>query len=220
MGCVFEPYLSATPDVHAFFTRLLFLEFTFGEAAYACQSAISWQTAVVGDPLYRPFGRAAPELHQDLQTRHSPLLAWSEQRVINLNLVKKSPVAELEKYLHDLALTEESAVLTEKLAEIYERRGKPYSSAHARLKALRLSPTPQQEVRLVLKAVTQLTEQGREVEALEALLKLLRDQPDHPDRLTFLRQAMALAKKLDRKDAATALNEEITRLEPPSPASK
>ena len=39
-----------------FFTRWL-KGFSFGEAAYASQPVLSWQTTVIGDPLYRPFGQ-------------------------------------------------------------------------------------------------------------------------------------------------------------------
>ncbi|MCX6925606.1 MAG: TIGR03790 family protein, partial [Verrucomicrobia bacterium] len=44
MGCVAEPYLSCTPDVGIFTARLIFNRFTFGEAAYASQPVLSWQT--------------------------------------------------------------------------------------------------------------------------------------------------------------------------------
>src|SRR2546430_16170962 len=52
-----EPYLEGTINVAAFFADFTALGFSFGEAAYAAQPSISWQTTVVGDPLYRPFGR-------------------------------------------------------------------------------------------------------------------------------------------------------------------
>src|SRR6185295_18632473 len=101
MGSVFESYLSGTPDLSTFFSRLLLLGFTFGEAAYASQMSLSWQTTVIGDPLYRPSGRPPPELHFDLEARHSPLLAWSHERVVNLNLLKKAPLEEGEAYLQN-----------------------------------------------------------------------------------------------------------------------
>ncbi len=56
MGCVYEPYLSLTPNVALFLERFTVGQFTFGEAAWAAQPALSWQTTVIGDPLYRPFG--------------------------------------------------------------------------------------------------------------------------------------------------------------------
>jgi hypothetical protein len=51
MGCVHEPYLSCTPQLPVFAARLIYDRMTFGEAAYAAQPVLSWQTTVVGDPL-------------------------------------------------------------------------------------------------------------------------------------------------------------------------
>ena len=88
MGCVDEPYLAGTPDMALFFSRWL-LGFSFGEAAYACQQIVCWQTTVVGDPLFRPFGQDPRALHEALQRRNSKLIEWSHLRVVNrsLNLV-------------------------------------------------------------------------------------------------------------------------------------
>ncbi len=55
MGCVDEPSIQFTPDVETFLDRWMARGFTFGQAAWAAQTALSWQTTVVGDPLYRPF---------------------------------------------------------------------------------------------------------------------------------------------------------------------
>ena len=65
MGCVNEPYLSGTPNVAAFLARRFGGGYTFGEAAWAAQPVLSWQTTVVGDPLYRPFGKPAQTLHAE-----------------------------------------------------------------------------------------------------------------------------------------------------------
>jgi hypothetical protein len=67
---------------------------TFGEAVYAALPVLSWQTTVVGDPLYRPFGRAPGahlgqrfrDLHFHLVAQASPLLEWSHLHVVNLGL--------------------------------------------------------------------------------------------------------------------------------------
>jgi hypothetical protein len=53
-GNVYEPYLAFTPQIDIFNERLLD-GFTFAEAAWMASRATSWQTTVVGDPLYRPF---------------------------------------------------------------------------------------------------------------------------------------------------------------------
>src|SRR5262245_51203093 len=87
MGSVEEPYLTGTPEVAVFLSRFLFHGFTFGEAACAGQSVLSWQTTVVGDPLYRPFGGNPEQLHRELGERHSKLVEWSWLRLVNANLV-------------------------------------------------------------------------------------------------------------------------------------
>jgi len=57
MGSVAEPYLGMTPHLDIFTDRLL-RGWTFAEAAYAAQPALSWMITFVGDPLYRPFPTA------------------------------------------------------------------------------------------------------------------------------------------------------------------
>ena len=55
-GNVFEPYLALTLHFDIFNKRLL-EGFTVGEAAWNATPALSWMNVVVGDPLYRPFGK-------------------------------------------------------------------------------------------------------------------------------------------------------------------
>jgi len=49
-GNVYEPYLSFTPNIPVFL-RDWAGGFTFGEAAWASESGLSWQTTMIGDPL-------------------------------------------------------------------------------------------------------------------------------------------------------------------------
>jgi len=55
-GNVYEPYLTLTLHFDVFNKRLL-EGFTMGEAAWNATPALSWMSIVLGDPLYRPFGR-------------------------------------------------------------------------------------------------------------------------------------------------------------------
>jgi uncharacterized protein (TIGR03790 family) len=55
-GNVYEPYLSLTMHFDIFNKRLL-EGFTIGEAAWNATPALSWMNVVLGDPLYRPFGK-------------------------------------------------------------------------------------------------------------------------------------------------------------------
>lgn len=57
-GNVFEPYLSRTVHFDILNKRLL-EGFTLGEAAWNATPALSWMNVVLGDPLYRPFGKGA-----------------------------------------------------------------------------------------------------------------------------------------------------------------
>ena len=72
MGCVNEPYLAGTPNVAVFLARWMADGFTFGEAAWAAQPALSWQTTVIGDPLYRPFGKSPQLMHAELLRAAQP----------------------------------------------------------------------------------------------------------------------------------------------------
>jgi uncharacterized protein (TIGR03790 family) len=212
MGTVDEPYLGGTPDMSVFFPRLIYLGFTFGEAAYAAATSLSWQTTVVGDPLYRPFGKPPQALHEDLARRQSKLLEWSYLRVVNISLAKGAPLKEASAYLEELALTKQSAVLMEKLGELYSAQGKPSSSVYALQQALKLDPSPQQRTRMTLTLADRLTALDRNAEAYELYQQFLRLFPDYPDQLAVYRQILALAQKLGKKDDAIKYQHEIDRL--------
>src|SRR5258708_3626300 len=111
MGSVEEPYLVGTPDLTAFFSRLIYFGFSFGEAAYAAQNSLSWQTTVVGDPLYRPFARKPQRQHEDLARRDLKLIEWSHLRVVDLNLASGYPADDVINYLERLPLTRQSGLL-------------------------------------------------------------------------------------------------------------
>ncbi len=215
MGSVYEPYLAGTPDVAVFTARLIYSGFTFGEAAYAGQSVLSWQTTVVGDPLYRPFGRDADALHRDLQARGSKLIEWSWLRLANLNLAMGKPMANVAALLEQMDTTRHSAVLTEKLADLYAAQGKPSSAVHEYQQALGLDPSPQQRLRLLLTLGEKLAALDRAPEAYESYQNLLQAFPNYPDKLAVYKKLLPLAVKLGKKDEADKYQAEITRLAPP-----
>ena len=215
MGCVDEPFLTGTPDIGAFFARFTVYGFSFGEAAYAAQNVLSWQTTVIGDPLYRPFARNPQELHQELEQRHSKLIEWSHLGVVNLNLVKKFPMADVVNYLEQLELTKQSAVLTEKLGDLYAAQGKPSSSAHAYQQALKLDPSPQQRIRLMQTLADKLVTLGRDEEAYDIYQQFLKDFRDYPDMLGIYTKTLPLAQKLKKGDAEK-IEAEIKQLSPPT----
>ncbi len=221
MGCVDEPFLSGTPEVAVFVARLIYDGMTFGEAAYAAQPVLSWQTTIVGDPLYRPFGTSPQVLHERLEQKHSKLIEWSHLRVADLNLAKGRPPSALAAYLEQIPATKQSAVLTEKLADLYEMMGKPESAIETRKKALPLDPSPQQRVRLrldlgeELMAVSSTEDKHKYQDAMEDYTALLSENPDYPNKLAIYRKLLPLAQKLGKTEDAAKYQESIRLLTSP-----
>ncbi len=200
LGCVYEPYLQFTPNI-AFCLQALGNGATFGEAAWGSQNALSWQTTVIGDPLYQPFKKSPAELHAFLTRTKSPLLEWSFDRLFCLDLAHGLRELQLLAYVANLPVTAQSAVLNEKLATLYDASGRPSSAITAWQTALQLKPTPQQQLRLRLTLGEKLAAQNRLAEARENYRQLLKEQPDYPgktaieDKIQSLEQKLNTAKK-------------------------
>ena len=199
MGCVSEPYLVGTPDIGVVITRLIYPGFSLGEAGWAGQGFLSWQTTVVGDPLYRPFERDPDRLQLDLERRDSHLRDWGYLRLLDLNLANGKPLAQAVTVLESLPLTRKSAILSEKLADLYSSLGKPSSAVFEYDHALTLAPSRLQRLRLRLTLGEKLTSLDRPLEALRHYEKLLEEMPDYPDKPAIYRLLLPLARKLDRK---------------------
>lgn len=195
MGCVYEPYLQFTPNI-AVFMQALGHGYTFGEAAWAAQPALSWQTTVIGDPLYRPFGTSPQKLHAKLLSMHNPLDEWAYLRLMDLGLAHGARPAEISGILENLNATTNSPVLIEKLADLYEAEGKPSSAILTWQKALKLNPSPQQRIRLRLTLGDKLQAAGRNAEAVEDFNKLLAEAPDYPGREFIVNTLAALQQKI------------------------
>lgn len=212
MGCVDEPYLSGTPDIAIFAGRFLYQGLSFGEAAYASQSVLSWQTVFIGDPLYRPFKIPPEQLHKELAERQSKWLQWSFLRLVNLNIVKGVPLARVASFLNQIKTTKESAVLTEKLGDLYSDLGKPSSAVEMWQRALELDPSPEQRVRLRLDLAEKLVKLDQNQDAVEDLAKLLEENPDYPAKINIYRKLLPLAKKLGKTEAAENYEKRIREL--------
>ena len=199
MGCVYEPYLQFTPNI-AFFLQALGNGFTFGEAAWASQIALSWQNTVIGDPLYQPFlKKSLPELHAQLTRTKNPLIEWSFDRLICLDLARGMREPQLAQFLQTIPETQRSAVLTEKLGLLYAALGKPGSAISAWQSALKLHPTPQQRIRLRLTLADKFLSQQRDSEALEDYHALLAEKPDYPGKDSIAAKIKSLEEKLAAK---------------------
>ena len=199
MGCVYEPFLQLTPNI-AFFTEGLVNGWTFGESAWASQAVLSWQTTVIGDPLYQPFKKKPAALHAELERNRNPLVEWSLNQLMNLDLIQGVRASQLSTYLETSPMTAQSAVLNEKLAQLYELQGKPASAIEALRRALWLNPSPQQRVRLHLVLAEKLLAAGQDADAVENWRQLIADSPDYPD-ISATRDKL---KQLEKEIAARA----------------
>ncbi len=201
MGCVNEPYLQLTPNIEIFLSRFTKDQFTFGEAAWAAQPALSWQTTVVGDPLYRPFGKSLETLQNELTGRQSPVLEWLDLRLVNTALARSTPLSQITSYLEHLPAATNSAVLTEKLASLYELQGKHDAAIDADEAALKLGPSPEQRIQLRLALADKLLARNFTVAARRDYQKLLEESPDYPGKATIEEKINALALKISDTNA-------------------
>jgi uncharacterized protein (TIGR03790 family) len=214
MGCIDEPYLDGTPNMEVFFHRWLILGFTYGEAACAAQPALSWETTVVGDPLYHPFGKKAQVQYQELVQRHSPWAQWSILRWVDINLAIGNPRTNFIHLLEIEPTTRQSAVLSEKLADLYRLEGKPEAAIKEFRQALGLHPTPQSTIRLTMTLGEELSASGKDEEALKLYDEFQRSNPAYPDALGLYQKMEQLALKLGEAKQAARYEAEIKKRMP------
>lgn len=214
MGCVDEPFLEWTPNIAVFCLRLL-QGFTFGEAACAAQGVLSWQTTVVGDPLYCPFGKPARNQHADLLLNKSKLIEWSYLRVVNLNQAMGMATPKLIYFLENLIDTRKSPVLLEKLGDLYAAEGEKEKSVKAYTDLLNLNPAPLQRVRVMLELSDVLAREHREAPSYEWLQKFLKECGDYPDKLAIYQKLLTLARTLNKSADAAYYQRQIDRFQKP-----
>jgi hypothetical protein len=215
MGCVDEPYLQFTPNIAMFAARFLGNGFSFGEAAYTSMQAFSWQTTVIGDPLFRPRAKRGAERHAELAARGSDLIEWSHLAVVNINLQQQSPPAAAVEYLEQQQITRTSAVLQEKLGDLYQAVGKPLSAIDTYTKALKLNPSPEQSVRLLLTLAQKQAAFVTAADAIETYRQLQAKFPAHPASDEAAKKILELIAQAKKESDASLLKDNIRRSGPP-----
>ena len=122
--------------------------FTFAEAGYAATRALSWQTVFVGDPLYQPFGKDPKKVEAELLNTKNRDIDWFRLLAINQGLASGAPEAAAIEHIEKLKETPTSAVLQEKLGELYARTSQATKAKTAFTAANKLSQSPKQKQRL------------------------------------------------------------------------
>ncbi|HUS34702.1 MAG TPA: TIGR03790 family protein [Verrucomicrobiae bacterium] len=214
MGTVYEPFLQGTPDIAVFLGRWLFEGATFAEAACSGQRMLSWQTTVIGDPLYRPMGRKPQQRHEELEAAKSKLIEWSWLRFVNINLATALPPQQVITFLRERPETKTSAILSEKLADLLNAKGDWSGASECYERALKLNPTPQQRLKITFTLAPMLNNLGRGRDAYALYQGLIRDYPQYPDPLQLYRKIVPLAQQHGKPDEAAEYNRMVKELTP------
>jgi hypothetical protein len=218
VGYVAEPYLVGTLDVGAFAVRWVQGGFSYGEAVYAAIPVLSWQTVVVGDPLYRPFRRHPPEaplgvrfqeLHGELSSKTNAMLEWSHVQVAHLAAKAAAGVdqSELLSYVRNQAEELQSPVLAERQAELLLASGRIRPAIEAYQRSLRWGGSEGQRLRIMLALGPLLEAYTRDEDALTVYDQLLEAYPDYPGRTNIQNQAATIARRLGRDESVQRLME-------------
>jgi uncharacterized protein (TIGR03790 family) len=204
VGNVFEPYLSLTPHLDELFRRLL-AGATFIEAAWASQPVASWQTTMVGDPLYRPFARSVDEQ----VAAGGAEVEWAYVRKVNV-LVDRLDEALAEKLCREKAIALHSALLQEKLGDLFLAQKR----AAGAIEALQLALTlPGVCVERVSVKLARAYEAGKKpAQALAVYEGLLAAQPKASAAAEWCRKARDLAEAAGQPDKAKQWQTRIDEL--------
>lgn len=218
IGFTEEPYLAATLDLPTFFGRFVFFGNSFGEAAYAAQSALSWQTTVVGDPLYRPFWQTTDVLEKALTARQSPLAAWSALMEVNQNLAVGADAQTAIRFLQK-AETRHSPILQEKVGMLLLGQKRYTLAAETYEEVLKVATSPGQRLRVQLALAEIRATYGPDQKAWDLYQQVLKDNPDYADKAGIYQKLIPLARRLGKKADEERLSGELLKLAAPAPAA-
>ena len=213
MGCVAEPYLEFTPNPAMFLERWGYVGMTLGEAATAAHPVLSWQTVVVGDPLYRPFGRLLADDGKRLDAANDPSTAYALVRNANLQLMAGRPVEAVRDQLEGQRWATNHAVVAEKIGRLY------WSSIRVRRAlewydtALGLTnATPMQRRRLLLDSIEAHRVLGQPAEAYRCLEQIIVTSPPDVDIQELRIRQLQFARDMRDVEKITSVSNEVQRL--------
>lgn len=212
LGSVYEPYLAGTSDAGTLLRNWLLGGFSFGEAAWSAEYGLSWQTTVIGDPLYRPFRLSLETRLATLEQRADARVAWAYAIQADQQVSAGRPLAGAIYTLRKLPLTRTNAVLSEKLGDLLRLQRSNADALAAYQTALQAHPSPQQAVRLLLGSADLQSALGDDAGALASLKKLLAAAPAYGEGLPFRERLLALAIRTGDPDLTRDCQAAIRRL--------
>ena len=149
-----------------------------------------------------------------LQVVSGSIQLANQKAGINLNLNLNPNPAESISYLESLPLRKQSAVLTEKLADLYWANKKLSDALDTYAQVLKLNPSTQQRIRVLLTLASRRELYGPDSVAFDVYQQFLKENPTYPDLLGIYNKLLPLAKRLDRKNEVERIEQEIKRLTP------
>ena len=207
-GNVFEPYLQLTLQPQLL-VRALSAGRTLGDAAYYALPALSWQTVIIGDPLYRPFAVTLDAQLARLSTLPPPLAPYVLLRQARLfDLEKKDTKAR--RVLEDGLREHPGLVLGLELARRMAVAGDKAGAA----RVLAAVPVPESftldEAPLAQQAAKLLADGGAAPGAVAMYQAMLRNEALGADwRAAVLRDAVSAALAAGERGQADAWEKEL-----------
>jgi len=191
-GNVFEPSLQLTIEPHRLLRELAAGK-TLGDAAYSAEPALSWQTVIIGDPLYRPFAISLAQQLARLETLPPALAPYAVLRQANL-LEQAGDGAGARRLLAGSLARRPGLVLALALAPRLEAAGDREGARQALESATRAESYSAADAPLARQAAQMLMAGGAARSAVTAYRTILRtDAPGRTWRLAVLREALAAA---------------------------
>jgi uncharacterized protein (TIGR03790 family) len=188
IGNVYEPYLQLTAHLNIFNDRLLH-GFTFAESAYMSIQTLSWQSVMVGDPLYRPY---APWL--DLAEKAETQKAASDWSAYHDFATKNSslPAAEYRATAKQFSARTHNAPMLEDIG-LLEASAENYVDATACFDLARTTYTKRDDIlRTVLHEADAFAKQNKPKRGAELLQSVLRMVPNAPASALLKKKEMEL----------------------------
>jgi len=173
MGAVHEPYLRLTVDLDIF-THRLCTGFSFGESAYMALPVLSWQMAIIGDPLYRPFRNNLDQQIAHMEEDNWPRLEWGYARKV-VQLVHEGFFNIGLAYAREKIKATNSLVLRELLGDLYVKNNLVADAGTQYEYILGATESPATAIRVAQRWCAVLTMSG-DVERADAIKADLRQR--------------------------------------------
>ena len=158
-GAVSEPFLLYTPHVSILVDRLC-LGLPWADAMYLALPCLSWQTTVVGDPLYRPFAVTLEEQIRRLEEAKDPAADDAHVRLVN-RLARDGRLNPALRYLRERIRLRPHPVLYAKLADLYAQNELVEEAIPTYDLALASADSPELAVRIATRYLSMLDALGR-----------------------------------------------------------